>query len=183
VHPIEFTHYIEVRRNKLVKWRDRDLFQWWIDSDYPSLRQWAFDTLSVPIMSIEIERVFSQTKRSIPQDRNRLTNAMVEATQCMKHWFDSGLLYPDQPSIRGEGSPSWEGLAETGGASRRRRRGKVPMASLFFHVSAKPDSYSSGDSASAFSTSGFCAGGGGLTLFHSDSKAAKKPTAETLAAT
>ena len=63
-----------------------------MQSPFPGLRQWAFDTLSVPVMSAEVERVFSQARRLITQDRNRLGEDMVEALLCLKHWWDSGIL-------------------------------------------------------------------------------------------
>jgi len=46
---------------------------------YPELRQQALDTLSVPGMSAEVERVFSQAKRTLTTDYNELSNEKVEA--------------------------------------------------------------------------------------------------------
>src|ERR1700712_62374 len=60
--------------------------------DYPELRQWAFDTLSIPAMSAELERIFSQAKRTITSDRNRLLAESFEESQCLKHWLDHGLF-------------------------------------------------------------------------------------------
>ena len=46
----------------------------------------ALDTLSIPAMSAELERVFSQVKRFYTDDRNRLLAESFEALQCMKQW-------------------------------------------------------------------------------------------------
>jgi hypothetical protein len=37
---------------------------------YPQLRQLAFDTLSIPAMSAEIERVLSSAKKLLTPERN-----------------------------------------------------------------------------------------------------------------
>ena len=89
----QFTAYIEAPQLPLKEWnRDNNLFTWWMQSEYSDLRQWAFDTLSVPAMSAEVERIFSQARRTITTDRNRLSNEMAESLLCMKHWLDSGIL-------------------------------------------------------------------------------------------
>jgi hypothetical protein len=88
----EFDSYTKARPTDLVDWRKHNIFVWWMQCDYSGLRQWALDTLSVPAMSSEIERVFSQAKRLITSDRNRLSNDLVEASICMKHWLDNKTL-------------------------------------------------------------------------------------------
>ena len=47
-----------------------------------SSRQMAFDFLSIPAMSSETERVFSQTKRTISDTRYRLGAPVIEAIEC-----------------------------------------------------------------------------------------------------
>ena len=88
----EFDRYIDGPQKKAVRWKDQNLFQWWMEYPSPSLRQWAFDILSIPAMSTEIERVFSSSKRTISIDRNSLSNESFEAIQCMKHWLDNKLV-------------------------------------------------------------------------------------------
>ena len=85
----DFDRYINAKPN-IVDWKEQNLYQWWDSCDYPSLRQWAWDTLSIPAMSTELERVFSQAKRTITSDRNRLAPATFEALQCLKYWIDRG---------------------------------------------------------------------------------------------
>ena len=88
----EFNRYIEGPQKKAVRWKEQNLFRWWMEYPSPSLRQWAFDTLSIPAMSTEIERVFASSKRTITADRNALSNESFEAIQCMKHWLDNKLV-------------------------------------------------------------------------------------------
>jgi hypothetical protein len=90
----DFDQYISGRPLKFTPWHvdsANNIFQYWASSDSTSLRQWAFDTLSVPASSAELERVFSQTKRFLTDDRNRLTPTAFEALMCLKQWRQQGL--------------------------------------------------------------------------------------------
>ena len=71
-----------------------DPLQWWIEheADYPTLAKMAFDFFSIPAMSSECERVFSQSKKTITDERNRLGTNTVAAIECQKHLLRSGLL-------------------------------------------------------------------------------------------
>jgi len=60
--------------------------------DFPTLFQYALDTLSCPAMSTECERVFSSAKKLITPERNRLTEEIIEASECLKNWWDRGLI-------------------------------------------------------------------------------------------
>ena len=72
--------------------------RWWIKrsddpgNPYPVLTRMAMDLFSVPAMSSECERVFSETKRLITDDRNRLSPKAIEASQCQKNWLHGGLV-------------------------------------------------------------------------------------------
>ena len=88
----EFDNYVNGEQVPLTNWSDHNIFEWWLHAPFPSLRQWAFDLLSVPAMSAEVERVFSQTRRLITNDRNRLGSEMVEQLACMKHWLDHNTI-------------------------------------------------------------------------------------------
>jgi hypothetical protein len=63
----------------------------WIWITIPTVRQMAFDLLSIPAMSAETERVFSDTKLMIPPQRTRLGADIVEAQKCEKAWLKAGL--------------------------------------------------------------------------------------------
>ena len=51
-------------------------------SKYPILASMAWDILSIPAMSSEVERVFSGAKLMIMDTRNRLNPDIVEAYEC-----------------------------------------------------------------------------------------------------
>jgi len=88
----DFWRYINGNPTPLTEWHKTEgLFHWWMTCDYPQLRQWAFDVLSIPAMSAELERVFSQAKRSITSDRNRQLAATFEAQHCLRDWLRKGL--------------------------------------------------------------------------------------------
>jgi len=65
----------------------------------------AYDLFSTPGTSSECERVFSQAKKLITDERNRLGPATIEADECLKNWITSGLVEVSLPNQgRGEGS-------------------------------------------------------------------------------
>ena len=49
-------------------------------------------------MSAECERMFSNTKKLISPERNRLHKQMIEASECLKNWWDRKLIM-QQPYI------------------------------------------------------------------------------------
>jgi len=71
---------------------------WWLDpvqrSRFPQLSCLAVDLLSIPAMSAEAERLFSNARRTISDDRNRLEINTIEALECLKSWLKSGILDP-----------------------------------------------------------------------------------------
>jgi hypothetical protein len=46
----------------------------------------ALDLLSIPAMSAEPERLFSETKVTLQDRRNRLGIDIIEAIECIKSW-------------------------------------------------------------------------------------------------
>ena len=82
----DFERYINGRPNTTANWKTAGLFSWWATCDFPQLRQWAFNTLLIPVMSAELERIFSQARRFYIGDRNRLSPEAFEAAMCLKHW-------------------------------------------------------------------------------------------------
>ena len=71
-----------------------DPLGWWIRhrADYPVLSKMAIDYFSCLAMSSECERIFSQAKRVITDERNRLNSDTVAAIECQKHLLRSGFL-------------------------------------------------------------------------------------------
>ena len=60
--------------------------------DFPTLFQYALDTLSCPAMSTEYERVFSSAKKPITPERNQLGEDIIEACECLKAWWRNSLI-------------------------------------------------------------------------------------------
>jgi hypothetical protein len=68
------------------------------------LARMALDMLSIPAMSSDCERVFSQAKLLITGQRHRLKPDIVEATQCLRAW-----LIIDRKKIgEWEGNGNWK---------------------------------------------------------------------------
>ncbi|EXU94633.1 hAT family dimerization domain protein, partial [Metarhizium robertsii] len=71
-----------------------DPLEWWVAhaADYPILSKMAFDLFSCPAMSAECERVFSQAKKVVTDERNRLQSDIVAAIECQKHLLRTCML-------------------------------------------------------------------------------------------
>jgi hypothetical protein len=61
------------------------------DSAIPAMQQMAYDHLSIPAMSSEIERAFSGAKLNLPASRNQLRPDILEAQECVRRWLKAGL--------------------------------------------------------------------------------------------
>ena len=58
----------------------------------------AIDIFSIPAMSSEPERVFSGAKNTLSDNRASMGMDTIQATQCLKSWFRSGLFAKDNIS-------------------------------------------------------------------------------------
>lgn len=71
----------------------KDVRKWWLEDTqqmlYPNLSKMALDLLSIPAMSAEPERFFSDTKITLQDRRNRLQIGIIEAIECIKSWSRS----------------------------------------------------------------------------------------------
>jgi hypothetical protein len=68
---------------------------WWKDVGeqlYPTLAGLAYNLFSIPGMSSECERAFSQAKRMVTDERHGLKEDIIEADQCLKSWLVNGLV-------------------------------------------------------------------------------------------
>jgi DNA-binding PadR family transcriptional regulator len=81
----EYQNYISAPRIKV-----KDVRKWWLEDTqqtlYPNLSKMALDLLSIPAMSAEPERLFSDTKITLQDRRNRLGIDIIEAIECIKSW-------------------------------------------------------------------------------------------------
>ena len=64
---------------------------WSKESAIPAIRQMAYNHLSIPAMSFEIERAFSSAKLNLPASRNQLKPDILEAQECVRRWLKAGL--------------------------------------------------------------------------------------------
>lgn len=66
-----------------------DPLEWWRrhQTSLPKLAKMAFDILSIPATSCEVERVFSQSKLTISTQRHRLMDQTIEMLVCLKYWM------------------------------------------------------------------------------------------------
>lgn len=69
-----------------------DAIAWWLEptqqKNFPNLSKMAMDYLSIPGMSAEPERLFSSTKMTITDRRNRLGGDIIEALECLRSWLN-----------------------------------------------------------------------------------------------
>jgi hypothetical protein len=82
----DFSRYMADQITQETAWHKKNLFDWWARSPYPALKQWAFDVLSIPATSAELERIFSLAKRIWTDDRNQLAPEAFEAILSLLHW-------------------------------------------------------------------------------------------------
>jgi hypothetical protein len=93
----EFTRYIKPTDTDDIDIEEEiNPITWWSTAAYPSIRQWAFDTLSCPTTSCECEPVFSSTKKLITPSRNHLEDDSIEASECLKAWFDRRFIKDEE---------------------------------------------------------------------------------------
>lgn len=55
------------------------------------MQKFAYDLLSIPSMSAEDERVFSETGQYISDNRYSLGADIVEALECNNRWIKAGI--------------------------------------------------------------------------------------------
>lgn len=83
----EYTRYLQAPVLSEIK----DSRSWWLEPTqrqiYPNLSLMAIDILSIPAMSAEPERLFSGSKLTITDRRNKLGVDSIEATECLKSWL------------------------------------------------------------------------------------------------
>lgn len=89
---VKATSELDLFQTRPIYPQDLDVanpLEWWNQHqlEYPVLYRMALDLFSIPGMSAECERVFSQTKKMITDERNRLAPEVVEADQLQKHWL------------------------------------------------------------------------------------------------
>jgi hAT family C-terminal dimerisation region len=72
--------------SNLLRWHFKN------QDSYPTLHQLALDTLIIPAISTECERVFNSAKKLLTPMRSCLKEDIIEATECLKAWWDCGMI-------------------------------------------------------------------------------------------
>jgi hypothetical protein len=70
-------------------------YKWWRTygrNRYPILFKMATDYLAIPCTSCDCERCFSSARRTITDDRNRLSGSTIEALRLQKNWLRRGVV-------------------------------------------------------------------------------------------
>jgi len=96
---------------ELGEYRKQPL-RWWIEKGsilWPTLARLAFDLFAIPGMSAECERVFSQAKKMVTEERYNLKADVIEADQCLKSWLRNNIV---------DGSAMWRTLEVVATAAR-----------------------------------------------------------------
>jgi hypothetical protein len=97
----EFTAMDEFRRystaGSAIPATERfDPIAWWSQADaeeaFPTLQRWALDTFACPATSCECERAFSSAGKLITSERNSLGDNLIEALECLRAWWNNGLI-------------------------------------------------------------------------------------------
>jgi hypothetical protein len=84
--------YFEYINGQRLKHPPENLFHWWAQqSDIPSMQQMAYDLLSIPAMSSETERIFSDSKLYLSPQRCRMGAELLEALECENKWIKAGI--------------------------------------------------------------------------------------------
>ena len=80
-----------IRQKLFALDRQDTLIAYWLrqlkDKSTHQLARMALDMASIPAMSSECERVFSQSKLLITGQRHRLKVDIIEAAQCLRMWM------------------------------------------------------------------------------------------------
>lgn len=69
-----------------------DPIAWWQGRrvEFPILSKMALDVLSIPAVSAECERIFSQGKLTMTSQRHRMSATTLELLLCLKNWLRNG---------------------------------------------------------------------------------------------
>src|SRR5271156_4171809 len=84
--------YLDYAEGQRLKQSPSNLYHWWAQQTHiPSTQQMAYDLLSIPAMSAETERVFSDTQIYLSQRRRRMGADVLEALECENRWIKAGI--------------------------------------------------------------------------------------------
>jgi hAT family C-terminal dimerisation region len=90
----EFERYLKQAPLVVERSSDFNPLKWWDDhkAEFPTLYLDAWDTLPIPAMSAECERVFSSAKIMLTPERNALKEDIIEAAECLRAWWKDDFI-------------------------------------------------------------------------------------------
>lgn len=88
-------------QNESSKGLSSPLITWWWGkrNEWPALSMIAIDILSIPPMSDEPERTFSETGCIVTKQRNRLKEGTIQSVAVLKSWLRWKVINLDNPTI------------------------------------------------------------------------------------
>lgn len=66
------------------------ILKWWDEEGHPALIPMAFDLLSIPATSCDLERVFSSAKQLIQSRMSNISDNTIEIRECLRRWLKKG---------------------------------------------------------------------------------------------
>ena len=90
-----YKSYCDTPRVPNESCKPSELAQWWRDHPQNEVMKMAWDTLAIPAMSAECERLFSSASRLIASGRNNMKDDAMEANECLKNWYTQGIGGPN----------------------------------------------------------------------------------------
>ena len=82
-----YIKYCNMSRVSNQRCKPKELTNWWKDQPQSDLSMMAWDTLAIPAMSAECERIFSSASRLVTSLRESLQDEVIEANECLKNWY------------------------------------------------------------------------------------------------
>lgn len=82
-----YTQYCQASRVPNQQCKQKELAEWWKTHPQGEVSQLAWDTLAIPAMSAECERIFSSASRLVTSLRGSLQDDVIEANECLKSWY------------------------------------------------------------------------------------------------
>ena len=63
-----------------------------LKDDFLTLHQFPLDTLVIPATATNCERTFGSSRKLISPKCNRLSDDIIEDTECLKAWWDPSII-------------------------------------------------------------------------------------------
>ena len=82
-----YTEYCQAQKIPDQSCKPKDLANWWWAHLQMKVSRMAWDTLAIPAMSAECERIFSSASHLVTSLLSSLQDEAIKANECLKSWF------------------------------------------------------------------------------------------------